>query len=86
MAGKRTPAAVERAGIDHRVHEDAHDARAASYGLEAAEKLGVEPVRVFKTLVVTVDGAPHVAIVAVERASSTCAPSASARPWRRPTS
>jgi Cys-tRNA(Pro)/Cys-tRNA(Cys) deacylase len=27
-----------------------HDPKSASYGLEAAEKLGLEPVRVFKTL------------------------------------
>jgi Cys-tRNA(Pro)/Cys-tRNA(Cys) deacylase len=64
----RTPAllAVDRAGIPHRVREYDHDPNAASYGLEAAEKLGVEPDRVFKTLVVTIDGAPHVAIVPVE--------------------
>ena len=48
------------------MHEYDHDPNTASYGLEAAEKLGVEPDRVFKTLVVTIDGAPHVAIVPVE--------------------
>jgi Cys-tRNA(Pro)/Cys-tRNA(Cys) deacylase len=63
-----TPAltAVARAGIPHRVHEYAHDPAAASYGLEAAEKLGVDPARVFKTLVAEVDGTPLVAIVPVE--------------------
>lgn len=68
MPSRRTPAllAVERARIRHRVHEYDHDPNTASYGLEAAEKLGVEPDRVFKTLVVTIDGAPHVAIVPVE--------------------
>jgi len=45
------------------VHPYEHDPRAESYGLEAAEKLGVEPRRVFKTLVVTVDGALSVAIL-----------------------
>ena len=39
-------------GINHNLHEYVHDANAASYGLEAAEKLGVEAARVFKTLVV----------------------------------
>ncbi|WP_332821955.1 Cys-tRNA(Pro) deacylase [Pseudomonas sp.] len=34
----------------HRVHSYSHDPKAASYGLEAAEKLELEPVRVFKTL------------------------------------
>ncbi|MDP3979233.1 MAG: Cys-tRNA(Pro) deacylase [Pseudomonas sp.] len=34
----------------HRVHSYSHDPKAASYGLEAAEKLDLEPLRVFKTL------------------------------------
>ena len=69
MAGKGTPAivAVQRAGIAYHVHEYVHDPDATSYGLEAAELLDVEPARVFKTLVVTVDGAPLIAIVPVER-------------------
>jgi Cys-tRNA(Pro)/Cys-tRNA(Cys) deacylase len=64
----RTPAlvALDRAGVEHRVHEYAHDPRARSYGLEAADKLGVDAARVFKTLVVDVDGRPHVAVVPVE--------------------
>lgn len=57
-AGGGTPAlrAAAKAGIEHRVHTYEHDPAAASYGLEAAERLGVEPERVFKTLVSTVDG------------------------------
>ena len=67
MAGKGTPAivAAERAGITFVVHEYAHDPRAASYGLEAAEKLGVDAERVFKTLVADVDGELTVAVVPV---------------------
>jgi Cys-tRNA(Pro)/Cys-tRNA(Cys) deacylase len=34
----------------HRVHSYSHDPKAASYGLEAVEKLDLEPARVFKTL------------------------------------
>lgn len=34
----------------HRTHSYEHDPKAASYGLEAAEKLGLEPAQVFKTL------------------------------------
>lgn len=34
----------------HTVHSYTHDPKAPSYGLEAAEKLGLEPSRVFKTL------------------------------------
>ncbi len=67
MAGKRTPAivAAERAGIAFTVHEYEHDTGASSYGLEAADKLGVDPARVFKTLVADVDGSLTVAVVPV---------------------
>ncbi|MCL7931611.1 Cys-tRNA(Pro) deacylase [Halomonas llamarensis] len=53
-----TPAVeqAKKAGIDFRLHEYAHDATAESYGLEAAEKLGVAAEQVFKTLVVKLDG------------------------------
>ncbi len=47
------------------MHEYAHDPKVASYGLEAAEKLDVDPDRVFKTLVVSVDGTLTVAVVPV---------------------
>jgi Cys-tRNA(Pro)/Cys-tRNA(Cys) deacylase len=65
----RTPAlaAAVRAGIEHRVHEYEHDPSSASYGLEAAAKLGVEPERVFKTLVVALAGDLSVAVVPVTR-------------------
>jgi Cys-tRNA(Pro)/Cys-tRNA(Cys) deacylase len=67
VAGKVTPAvtAAGRAGIWFQLHEYDHDPAAPSFGLEAAERLGVEPGRVFKTLVADVDGALTVAIVAV---------------------
>lgn len=41
--------------ITHKVHEYSHDPTSESYGLEAAEKLGVDEARVFKTLVVMLD-------------------------------
>jgi len=47
--------AARKAGIVHTVHEYTHDPASESYGLEAAEKLGVAPDRVFKTLVVNLD-------------------------------
>ena len=61
-----TPAVVaaERAGIPFTLHEYEHEVGAA-YGLEAAEKTGVDPARVFKTLVVSQDGTLSVAIVPV---------------------
>jgi Cys-tRNA(Pro)/Cys-tRNA(Cys) deacylase len=63
-----TPAtvALSAAGIAHTVHAYPHDPRAASYGLEAAEALGLDPGRVCKTLMASVDGKLTVAIVPVE--------------------
>jgi Cys-tRNA(Pro)/Cys-tRNA(Cys) deacylase len=63
-----TPAlqALERAGASYAVHAYEHDSRAESYGLEAAEELGAEPARVFKTLVIDVDGRLVVAVVPVD--------------------
>jgi len=46
---------AKKAKITHKVHEYAHDSSSESYGLEAAEKLGVPEGRVFKTLVVSFD-------------------------------
>lgn len=49
-----TPAVlcVKKAKIDFAVHHYEHDSAHPSFGLEAAEKLGVAPEQVFKTLVV----------------------------------
>lgn len=57
--------ALEQAGVVHTVHPYDHDPRAASYGLEAAEVLGVDPARVLKTLLADVDGRLVVAVVPV---------------------
>ncbi|MEX2476551.1 Cys-tRNA(Pro) deacylase [Marinobacter sp.] len=48
--------AATKARINHKIHEYPHDPASQSYGTEAAEKMGVEPARVFKTLVVAIDG------------------------------
>lgn len=52
-----TPAikTLEKAKTVFTIHEYDHDANAESYGLEAAEKLGIDAKRVFKTLVVMLD-------------------------------
>ncbi len=62
-----TPAvvALTKAGIGHTLHEYDHDPRAASFGLEAAEALGLDPDRVFKTLLADLDGSLVVAVVPV---------------------
>lgn len=62
-----TPAtvALTRAGVAFTVRPYDHDPRAESYGLEAATALGVEPERVFKTLVASLDSRLVVGIVPV---------------------
>ncbi len=71
MAKRKTPGgtpatvALGAAGIAYEVRAYEHDPRAASYGLEAAEALGVDPARVFKTLLASLDGRLVVGIVPV---------------------
>ncbi len=63
-----TPAlrALQVAGVEHAVREYEHDPRSGlSYGMEAAQALGVDPARVLKTLVAEVDGTLVVAVVPV---------------------
>jgi len=58
---------AKQRGLDYQLHEYRHDNSATSYGLEAAEKLGVTAAQVFKTLVVATEaGALAVAIVPVD--------------------
>ena len=68
LSSKATPAtkALERAKVPVKTHAYEHDPRHESYGLEAAEALGLDPATVFKTLVADVDGGLTVAIVPVE--------------------
>ncbi|MEO8529130.1 MAG: Cys-tRNA(Pro) deacylase [Pseudolysinimonas sp.] len=62
-----TPAtvALRAAGMPFTEHAYQHDPSVTDYGSEAATALGVEPDRVFKTLLVDVDGALIVGIVPV---------------------
>jgi Cys-tRNA(Pro)/Cys-tRNA(Cys) deacylase len=53
--------------VRHKIHSYDHDPRHDSYGAEAAEALGVEAARVFKTLVADVDGTLTVGVVPVTR-------------------
>jgi Cys-tRNA(Pro)/Cys-tRNA(Cys) deacylase len=58
-------------GIAHTLHAYDHDPtahdRGLAYGIEAAVALGIDPERVFKTLIVQVDTTLVVAIVPVRR-------------------
>jgi Cys-tRNA(Pro)/Cys-tRNA(Cys) deacylase len=62
MARGGTPAivALNAAGVHFRIHEFDADPAERQYGQAAAEALGVEPERVFKTLLATVDDRDHV--------------------------
>ena len=67
MAGRGTAATelLTRQRIAHTVHSYEHDPRHGSYGAEAGAALGVEPGRVFKTLIADVDGGLTVGVVPV---------------------
>ncbi|NUT95501.1 MAG: Cys-tRNA(Pro) deacylase [Saccharothrix sp.] len=67
MAGRGTPATalLDKQKVAHKLHAYDHDPRHESYGLEAAEALGISPERVFKTLVAEVDGKLAVGVVPV---------------------
>lgn len=62
-----TPAtvALTRAQVPFELHAYHHDPRAESFGREAAQALGLDPARVYKTLMATVDRALVVAVVPV---------------------
>ncbi|MDR1214058.1 MAG: Cys-tRNA(Pro) deacylase [Propionibacteriaceae bacterium] len=47
--------ALTRAGVEHRVHEYDHDPKATNFGAESVALLGLDPKRVFKTLLATVE-------------------------------
>lgn len=76
MSGRGTRAleVVRAAGVAHAVHEYESPPQASSrdrdrrphYGPEAAAALGVDPARVFKTLVASADGRLVAAIVPVD--------------------
>ena len=66
-AGAGTPAtlALAKAGVAFVAHGYDHDPANSNYGMEAATVLGVEPGRVFKTLMAVVGESLVVAVVPV---------------------
>jgi Cys-tRNA(Pro)/Cys-tRNA(Cys) deacylase len=57
---------LKKVRAEHRIHSYEHDPKSASYGLEAAEKLGLDPAQVFKTLLASSEkGELLVAVVPV---------------------
>ena len=66
-AGTPATVALTKAKIAFTTHTYDHDPAAKSYGLEAAEALGLAPEQVFKTLLVEVDGKLTVGVVPVDK-------------------
>ncbi|MFK5583403.1 MULTISPECIES: Cys-tRNA(Pro) deacylase [unclassified Serinicoccus] len=66
IGGTPATVALTRAGMEYAVRTYAHDPAAPSYGMEAAEALGVEPARVFKTLLVDSEQGLAVGVVPVD--------------------
>lgn len=66
VAGRGTPATalLVKHAVGHVLHSYEH-ASGQAYGPEAVERLGLEPARVFKTLVAEVDGLLTVGVVPV---------------------
>src|SRR6185312_15178262 len=60
-------AAVQAAGVAYTLHTYDVDAKQDEYGVAVAHALGVEPGRVYKTLVARLDGQLVCAVVPVER-------------------
>ncbi|HLT61865.1 MAG TPA: Cys-tRNA(Pro) deacylase [Microlunatus sp.] len=69
MARGGTPATAKltQARIEFTLHPYDHDPASTAYGDEAAAALGVDPLRIFKTLVADVAGSPVLAVVPVGR-------------------
>ena len=66
-AGTPATTTLARLGVAYDLHPYAHDPAAPSYGLEAAQALGVPPAHVFKTLLVEGERGLAVGVVPVDR-------------------
>ena len=58
----RATALLREHGLEFALHEFAHAAGDRNYGVVAAESLGIEADRVFKTLLATVEGLPSAGV------------------------
>ena len=65
--GTPATALLTRSKVAFTLHPYEHDPRADAYGDEAAAALGVDPTRIFKTLIALVDGKLTCAVVPVAR-------------------
>lgn len=66
MAATPATAALDASGVSYQVHAYAHDPAVTSYGAEAAAALGIDPDRMFKTLVIDLGSTrPELAVAVV---------------------
>lgn len=63
--GTPATALLAREKVVFRLHPYEHDPRSAAFGEEAATALGVDPERIFKTLIAAIDGKLTCAVVPV---------------------
>jgi Cys-tRNA(Pro)/Cys-tRNA(Cys) deacylase len=63
--GTPATALLSKSNIPFTLHPYDHDPRSHAYGEEAAQALGVDPARIFKTLIATVEGRLACAVVPV---------------------
>jgi Cys-tRNA(Pro)/Cys-tRNA(Cys) deacylase len=63
--GTPATALLSKSGITFTLHPYDHDPRSQAYGEEAAQALGIEPARIFKTLIAAVDRKLACAVVPV---------------------
>lgn len=61
---------AERNNIEFKIHQYEHDPSVQAYGEEAAEAMGADPSRVFKTLLIALNGEDKNLAVAVVPVSS----------------
>lgn len=61
--GTRATAALDKAGIAHGLHAYDYSAEVDSKGMAAAQALGIDPARMFKTLMAWVDKQPVIAVI-----------------------
>jgi Cys-tRNA(Pro)/Cys-tRNA(Cys) deacylase len=64
-SGTPATALLTKAGISFTLHTYDHDPRAEAFGDEAVAALGLDPARVFKTLIAAIDGKLVCAVVPV---------------------
>lgn len=85
MATTQATLFLKAAKIAFDTLEYVHDPRAEAYGLEAVEKLGLDPATVFKTLVISDEGAPARHALALVPAAEKLSFPAAARAlhWKR---